>query len=258
MHTRPEISSSSAAVAAAEEAKQWVAIADAIPSDWTDVAPTELAVIGFHDPAEDLARRAERWTHRLPDTTLTSLAMFAAALARAESEAWERDEPHLATQAYEDRRFLAGDRIVHWAVPWLDTVGRCYSELRTVTHSARDGLLAVADHLRVAPDLGVASGTSAPGEDAYGPKAPHRIDGIGLRSLWSGALILDATLVSMTGGTDIAVAIDSSDLRTDLSALFWIAGGRWGGMASRHPGSAALWRALAERADRTCMALSAI
>jgi hypothetical protein len=184
--------------------------------------------------------------------------MFAAALARAESEAWDRDEPHLATQAYEDRRFLAGDRVMHWAVPWLDTAGRCYPDLRSVAHSARNELLAIADHLRVAPDLGVTSDAAALGEDAYGPKTPHRVDGLWLRSLWSGALILDATLMSITGDTGIEAAVASPDHRTDLSALFWIAGGRWAGMASRHPGSAALWRALADRADRTCVGLSAL
>jgi hypothetical protein len=258
MHTRPEPPDSNAVEAAATEARQWVAVADAVPSDWADVVPTESAVIGYHDPAEDLDRRAARWAHRLPDHSLSSLAMFAAALARAESEAWDKDEPHVATRAYEDRRFLAGDRLVHWAVPWLDTVGRCYSELRSVTHAARDELLALADHLRVAPDLGVSNDASALGEDAYGPKTPHRIDGSALRSLWSGTLILDATLISMMGHTDIATALRSRDHRTDLSALFWIAGGRWAGMASRHPGSATLWRALADRADRTCMALSLV
>ncbi len=258
MHTRPEESISAAALAAAEEARQWLAVADVIPADWADVAPLEAAVIVFHDPAEDLERRASRWTHRLPDHTLPSLAMFAAALAQAESEAWQRDEPHVATQAYEDRRFLAGDRIVHWAVPWLDTAGRCYTELRGATHSARDDLLAIADRLRVAPDLGVDDAAAALGEDAYGPRAPHRIDAAGLRSLWSGALVLDATLVSMTGGTDIEMAVGSRGHRSDLSALYWIAGARWAGMANRHPGSAALWRALADRADRTCVALSAM
>ena len=254
MPTRPESSFSNAASAAAHEAASWLTIADAVPSEWGDVVAGESEVIRFHDPSSDLERRAARWSHRLPDHRLPSLALFAAALAHAESEAWERDEPHLATQAYEDRRFLAGDRIVHWAVPWLDTVGRCYADLRAVAHAARNSLLEIADHLRVAPDL---DGASAPGEDAYGPVAPHTTDGPALRSLWSGTVLLDATLRSMTGGTDVEAAIADRDHRTDLSALYWIAGGRWAGMADRHPRSAALWRSLAQRADRTCVALAA-
>jgi len=256
MPTWRDVPASGAAAAAGREASRWLEVADGVPGGWDDVAPTEAAVIGFHDPGDDLERRARRWSHRLPDHSLGSLAAFAAGLARAEADAWERDEPHIATQAYEDRRFLAGDRIMHWAVPWLDAAGRCYPRHRATAHPARDRLLDIGDHLRPAPDLGVDSGLYEFGEDAFGPLAPIRVDPAGLRSLWSGAMLLDATLVSLMGHTDLAAASSDVSVIDDLSTLYSVSAARWSGLADAHQGSGALWGALAARALRTTLALS--
>lgn len=256
MPIRPEAEGSAAADAAEAEAARWLIVADGVPGDWEDVAPAELAVVRFHDPTEDLERRAARWTHDLPDHRLGSLALFAAGLARAESDAWRNGDFHIATQAYEDRRFLAGDRLIHWAVPWLDAAGRCYSQHRDVAHGARDELLALGDHLRPVPDLGVDGGLRSIGEDSYGAIAPVRVDGEGLRSLWSGALLLDATVLSMTGASDPSALINDPAHRGELAVLFENAAGRWTAMAKRHPGTGLLWRDLAARAARSAGAVS--
>jgi len=256
MPIRPEAEPSEAAAAASTEAVRWLIVADGVPADWQDVAPVEMAVVRFHDPSLDLEQRAARWSHALPDHRLGSLALFAAGLAGAEAEAWRRGDPHIATRAYEDRRFLVGDRIIHWAVPWLDEAGRCYREHRDMTHRARDELLSLGDHLRPAPDLGADAGLRAMGEDAYGPVAPVRVDGGGLRSLWSGALLLDATVRSLTGEVGSRGLVVDAAHSGVLARLFENAAGRWADMARRHPGTGLLWNDLARRAARSAQAVS--
>lgn len=248
MPTRPE-ASSGAAEAASAEAGRWLEVLDAVPEPFQDVVPTEAAVIGFHDPGDDLDRRAARWTHRFPDHRLESLASFGAGLATAEAEAWQSDQPHVATQAYADRRFFAGDRVLHWAIPWLDAVGRCYPEHRGAAHRGRDTLLAVGDALRPAPDLGVEVG-AAFGEDAYGPIAAQ-CDEPYLRSLWSGALLLNATVRSIGGGSDLRAILQSPSGVEDLAELYTVAAARWKALAGSHPGTASLWSSLSNRATRT-------
>jgi hypothetical protein len=224
-----------------------------VPADWDDVPPVEAEVVVFFDPAEDLGRRAGSWGHRLPDTTLWSLASFGAGLAMAEARAWERDEPHVATRAYADRRFLLGDRILHWSVPWLDAAGRCYPEYRDTAHRGRELLLRLADRLRPAPDLGATAGLTAPGEDTFGPLTLDVPLGDWVRSLWSGAVVLDATVRSLIGGGG---ELDlTGPGRADVAMLFSVAAARWTNMAAAHPGSARLWRDLAARAESTATRL---
>lgn len=230
-----------------------MAIAECAPQDWDDVPPTEAEVVAFSDPADDLAKRAGSWGHELPDVSLWSLASFGAGLAMAEAQAWERDEPHVSTRAYADRRFLLGDRILHWAVPWLDTAGRCYPVYRESAHKGRELLLRLGDRLRPSPDLGATEGLAPPGEDAYGPLTLDVPLGDWVRSLWSGAVILDATVRSLIGGSG------ELDLggpgRADVAMLFEVAAARWTTMAAAHPGSARLWRDLAARAEGTAARL---
>jgi hypothetical protein len=238
MPTAPE---HPAASAARTEAATWARLAGWAVPWWEDVAPTEVAVVAFFDPAGDLDRRAHAWGHRFADHGLASLAAFAAGLAHTEAEAWEGDDPVVATRAYATRRHLLGDRILHWAVPWLDAAGRCYPQLRDVAHGHRDALLGIGDRHRPAPDLGAS--LALPGEDGYGP-----VDVAGppaLRSIWSGMVLLDATVASL-GGT-----LDGTAVRRDLATLYQVAAGRWRSMAAVRPGSAALWRDLAARADAT-------
>ncbi len=200
---------------------------------------TEFSVTG-HDPSGDLARRARNWglTDLAPD--LASLCRFAAALA--EAEAWNEDRPEVATRAYESRRLLLGDRIVHWAVPWLDIAGRCHPEVREPAHDARDRLLDLGDLGRVAVALSGSEGLIIPGEDSLGP-----LDGDHpLGSLPTGTVMVEATWRSLGG--------DQAEAE-DLATLYETAAQRWISMALAHPGTARLWLDLAHRAERTAISL---
>lgn len=221
-----------AADAARDEAGLWASLIDAVPEHWDDVPATELATVAFFDPGEDLAARAARWSHALPDQTLGSLAAFAAGLAIAEAEAWDRDEPHVATRAYEDRRFLASDRIVHWAIPWLDAVAEADAELRAAMLDHRTVLLELGDRLRPAPALIESEGTVLDGHDAFGPLEPPEPIG----SVRTGMVLLRSQ-------RDAAPTL--------LAALHESAAARWRGLAWAHPGTAQLWTDLAARADAT-------
>lgn len=137
----------------------------------------ELTVTGF-DPNEDLNRRGRWWSHRFPSDRLPDVLAFGVALAAAEGDAWGSNDPVVATRAFEDRRFLLSDRLIHWLVP-----------LTYVTEGAgpfRDGLLALGDRLRVAPLLTGDEGLHPPGEDSFGPlEARLRLD-LGPPGRWIG------------------------------------------------------------------------
>ncbi|MDH3397368.1 MAG: hypothetical protein OEM81_05980 [Acidimicrobiia bacterium] len=223
---------------------------------WDDLAATEADVVRFHDPRQELLRRAGAWGYELGRGDLADLARFAGALAGAETEAWRHDEPHVATQALEHRKFLVGDRIVHWAVPYLDAVGRCYPELRERAHDDRDLLLGLGDAMRLAPALVGHEGVAVPGEDSLGPidiPAPPRER---LLSVWSGLVILRATLASMLGrplsGRHLKEAwMSDPGFRADLATLYDVAGRRWFRLAQSYPGTSRLWLDLSDRARRT-------
>ncbi len=120
----------------------------------------ESTVTGF-DPLDDLNRRGRWWAHRFDVGGLIEVVAFGVALAMAETDAWQRDDPVVATRAFEDRRFLFSDRLVHWVVPLtFVTAG---------TEQLRDLLLAMGDRLRPAPVLTGAEGLYPPGEDSFGP-----------------------------------------------------------------------------------------
>lgn len=247
---------SEAARAARVEAGRWMEIAAAGELEFADIPPTEAAVVGYFDPGADLQRRASEWNHVLPDQTLPSLARFAAGMALAEADAWDGDDPSTATMAYEQRRFLLGDRILHWAVPWLDQMGRCYHDRRETLHTARDHLLVLGDRHRPAPVLVEGEGLTLPGEDSLGRTALDEDLDRWLRSIWSGILITDATVRSMTG--DITANRNHSLTGIPLlSDYYAIAANRWESLASDHPGSARLWLDLAARARRTTLRLEA-
>ena len=176
-----------------------------------------------------------------------------------EADAWERDDAIVATQAFEDRRFLFADRVVHWAVPWADVAGRCHPHVRPQADRLRDALLDLGERLRPAPLLTGSEGLHPPGEDSYGPVA----QGAGLRSslasLHCGTVIFEATVQSMTGSsggrTFTAAQLADHRLRVDLASLFENASMRWSRMAGEHPGTERLWRDLACRAAMTVQLL---
>ena len=254
----------SAASAADRESEFWATLARrwspaARPEQWSDRAARELDVVVFYDPADDLERRANRWGHSLAGHGLDDLALFAAGLAQAEAEAWRDDRPDVAVQAFEERRFLLADRILHWAVPWLGTMGRCYPDVREDAHGFRDGLLQLADVMRPAPRLTGAEGLHPVGQDGFGPVALDVSLSRWLDSLWSGSLLLQATVSSVTGIERSSRSLDAADLTPrhahDLATLFEVNATRWYGLAGRHPGSAALWLDLGDRAADTARRL---
>jgi hypothetical protein len=254
----------SAAATARAEAELWIGIVAGIAAvrlAHPDPGPREVDVTGF-DPTNDLNRRAARWGHRLASSDLAELGRYAAALAVTEAEAWERDDAIVATRAFEDRRFLFSDRIVHWGVPWADVVGRCHPPVREPAHEVRDRLLDLGDRLRPAPLMTGDEGLHLPGEDSLGP-LPGAISTVEiLASLHCGTVIFEATAASLTGGPHPRrfdqEELDDVRLRRDLVSLFQVAAARWAVMAESHPGTARLWRDLARRADRTAELLDPV
>ena len=135
----------------------------------------EEMVTGF-DPIEDLDRRGRWWSHRFPSDRLADVLAFGVALAVAERDGWDTDDAVVATRAFEDRRFLLSDRLIHWVVP--------LTYVTTDADALRDGFLALGDRLRVAPLLTGDEGIHPPGEDSYGPLAMAlRID-LGSPNRW--------------------------------------------------------------------------
>ena len=247
----PTGSEPGAAEAARREATVWHGIAMAWkpglhPVVWADIPGREADVVGRHDPVEDLKRRTSRWGYSLGDGDFADLSRFASALALAEADAWADDRPHVATRAYEDRRFLVADRLIHWAIPWLDAVGRSHPESQAAAEDALDHLLLMGDEMRVAPELAAAEGRYPPDHDAYGPLEWGAVED-GIDSLWSGGVVSGATISSMTIRSQIG--------RIELSEIFDLFTLRWRRLADAHEGSAELWRALSHRAERTARGL---
>ncbi|MDH3605767.1 MAG: hypothetical protein OER12_02085 [Acidimicrobiia bacterium] len=260
---------SEAAIAASAEAVLWVEITQEWEPArhrelWDDLPPTESAVVRYFQPDADLERRARYWGYEFVERDLADLCRLGAALARAEAEAWERDEPHIATRAYADRRFLLGDRLLHWAVPWLEAAGRCHPPERGAAEPARLTLLELGDRLRPAPVLTRGTeGLFAPGEDSYGPiETPGPLPDY-LLSVWSGRVVMKATLESLGATRLVERAIPEAwlanrDTRDLMRVMYEVAEPRWLGIAAEHPGSAQLWRDLAARAGRTAVAIGSL
>jgi len=216
----------SAAEAAHEEAQHWAFIASLaeLLTQGEDVAPTELTITGF-DPSAELAKRTEAWFHTLADHSLASLARFAAGLADAEAKAWAGKDPSVATRALADRRFLLGDRIVHWAVPWLVSFGVAEPDSGPEAVAVVERLLALGDKHRPAPALTGSEGLFPPGCDSIG-ELPGGLDPTTLANGWVWA-----------------------NPQTELGPEpFEAALALWSDMAEAHPGTEQLWRDMARRA----------
>ncbi len=205
----------SAAERALEEAEFWREAATSLSAAIDELAMTEQSVTGF-DPSDDLAKRARRWSYAFENHSSVSLATFAAGLAAAEAEAWKRDDPIIATQALSDRRFLFGDRIVHWLVPVL-----LATDAPSTSVLAED-LLVLGDRHRPAPALTGSEGLYPPGHDSIGPVVDS---------------IADAPLLNGW----VAEHVDSEG--------YVRAAGLWHTCAERHPGTARLWLDLATRCE---------
>ena len=222
------------------EAERWEELAahwtpEAAPGLWEKRPPIEREVVVFHDPADDLHTRAQEWAHEFEEHDLSSLAAFACGLALSEAEAWDSGSADVATRAYEGRRYLLGDRIIHWAVPWLEAVRLQDEQHAETAETDRDFLLDLGDEMRVAPLLPGSEGLVLEGYDSFGP-IEHEHHGH-LRSLWSGAL-----WIHLHEGVDLARYYADAALR-------------WEAMALTRTGSAQLWADLAQRAVNTAIRL---
>lgn len=229
------------------EKLRWVEVSEhwtrsATPDLWDDRPPIEKDVIRFHDPHRDLTKRAGDWGYELPGDDLPALASFAAGLASAEADGWKMEKPDLATRAYESRRFLLADRLIHWAVPWLDAVGRTYPNYQEPAHADRDMLLDLGDEGRVAPSLPGREGIRVTGEDSFGPIQQDRPLQEWSSSLWSGVVLL---------GCDL-------EATANLAGLYELASTRWADLATLHPGTAEFWEDLSLRATTTVEQLGEI
>jgi hypothetical protein len=157
---------STAAVGARRDVTSWRCLLAEVVTHLPDVR--EVDVTGF-DPRADLARRGEWWGHILESDRLAEVLAFGVALAEVEVEAWERNDPVVATRAFEDRRFLYSDRMVHWVVPVTFRSDRLAD--------LREEMLRLGDRLRVAPLLTGDEGLHPPGEDSFGrPEVELRLD----------------------------------------------------------------------------------
>jgi hypothetical protein len=225
----------SAAAKARDEADRWsfvLSLAELLASGWDRPDPTEAAVAGF-DPEADLERRARAWSHRVDTPTLPALLEFGAALCIAEAEAWEAGDRVTATKALEDRRFLLGDRVLHWAVPWLVTVGSTQADWAPEAMAAVESLLELGDTHRVAPALAELEGLVPPGHDSLGPLP----EGLVTEYVGGGWLFQDPQTQVGSEPYEAAAAL-------------------WEQMAEGHPGSERLWRDLAARARRSAELLT--
>ena len=212
-----------AADSARQEATEWMFIATIsdLLGEYAVPPATEVDVTGF-DPSDDLERRTASWFHRLPDHRLASLARFAAGLATAEADAWERDDPSVSTRALSERRFLAGDRIIHWAVPWTVSFGSLDLESGPEAVAVVERMLMLGDQHRVAPALTGNEGLYPPGHDSIGPLQEELDTTTALCGWFFGAGVVEASAF-------------------EASAALWM------DLADRHPGSARLWLDYAER-----------
>ena len=223
---------------------------------WRDVAATETEVVPEVDPRGDLERRARQWGYPLAQADLPDLARFAAALALVEAEGWDSDDGVLATQAYEARRFLAADRILPWAVPWLIGVARCYPETRVDATVTAEALLELGDRHRPAPVLVGGEGLGLPGYDGYGPmdEPAELLDR--MCSLWGGIVVFRRSVSSMVGAEverrrDAVRWLSNDWFRGNLVTWYEVAGVRWDRLVESHPGTARYWTDLAQRAAGT-------
>ncbi len=219
-----------------EEFELWVEAARSVElmlETWSDLRPSEALVVDLYNPAPDLQRRALRWSHEFRTGELPELLAFGAGLVEAELEASAEDRPDVVAKALNERRFLLGDRILHWAVPWLEAAG-------PTAEGPLHVLLALGDLHRPEPDLTGNEGLTAPGEDRFGSLGPAP-----LSSLLCGGVVFESMAVSwgstrsaLREGVLPSMAVSWLDRQAD----------RWEEIRAGHPGSAALWRDLGARA----------
>lgn len=237
MRTRSE-GNDPATLAAVREAAEWERIITLVEGAFPDGGPTEASVVRFHDPRPDLGARGARWGFTPATGSLVEVARLAGGLALAEAAARRDGDADIALAAFVERRHLVGDRLVHWAVPWLLAASAGPGDDAGV---AARLLLEVADRLRPAPATGGTEGLFPPGEDSYGPvERVAPIDEL-VTSVWSGIA---------PGGPGRRSGRDADEFEAAASG--------WRRLAAEFGGTARLWIDLASRAERTAALLRGV
>ena len=261
MHTLPKTATHPAAQKASDEAQVWASIAaDWAESEhfhvWGDVPGNERSVVHLYDPANELQRRAKYWRYDCAGHDLADLALFSAGLAQAEADAWLDDRAHVATKAYEDRRFLLGDRILHWAVPWLEMISRWHPDRSERASKTQRVLLEIGETHRPAPAFTGTEGLVVPGFDGYGPLDSGEPMTTAILSVWSG-IVISVNQLSDLRHADLSTRrieeawMSDAGFRKALRTQYSAGAHRWDQLAAQYPGSAQLWMDLAHRAMRT-------
>lgn len=236
----------------AGEASRWMRItriAAALVARGSMPEPYELGIVGGFDPTRVLVATMEQWEYRPRTLLLPELVRFGGYLAAISADASMSGDETTARRSRAARRRLLADRIIHWAVPWLDAIVRSEPEVAASAREARDLLLELAETHRAAPVPEGSEGLLVPGFDGYGPI--HTDLAEALATLRCGD-VLGAPVLEMIG---LGLTGYSMPLTTRqalaLGRHFVTVQQRWDYLAGRAPGSSQYWRDLAGRARNT-------
>lgn len=240
------------ATSPAGEASRWMRvtrIAAALAARGSMPEPYELGIVGGFDPTRALVSTMEKWDYRPRTLLLPELSRFGGYLAAISADASMSGDETVARRARIARRRLLADRVVHWAVPWLDAIVRSEPEVAASAREARDLLLGLAETHQAAPVPEGSEGLLVPGFDGYGPI--HTDLGDSLATLRCGDVLGEPVLESIgLGLTGYTIPLTPHQALA-LGRHFLTVQQRWDYLAGRAPGSSQYWRDLAGRARLT-------
>lgn len=207
--------------------------------------PHELGIVGGFDPTRLLLAAMDRWHYKPRSFDLPELARFGAYLAAIATDAAACGDDNAATRARVALRRLLADRVLHWAVPWLDAIVRSEPQVAAQARDARDMFLDLAEQHRAAPVPEGSEGLMVPGFDGYGPMNIEL--GAALSTLRCGDVLGEPLLSDIGVSWPIAMPLTPADAMA-LGRHFLTVQQRWDQLAGRFPGSAQYWRDLSGRA----------
>lgn len=240
------------ATSPAGEATRWMRVtrlSSALAARGSMPEPYELGIVGGFDPTRALVSVMEQWDYRPRTLLLPELVRFGGYLAAISADAAENSDVATARRARTARRRLLADRIVHWAVPWLDAIVRSEPEVAMAAREARDILLGLAETHRAAPVPEGSEGLLVPGFDGYGPIHTDLADT--LSTLRCGDVLGEPVLESIGLGLSGYTLPLTTNQALALGRHFLTVQQRWDYLAGRAPGSSQYWRDLAGRARLT-------
>ncbi len=234
------------------EATRWMRVARAsaaLAARGSMPDPHELGIVGGFDPTRVLVSSMEQWDYRPRSLTLPELARFGGYLAAISADATTRGDDAGARRADIVRRRLLADRVVHWAVPWLDAIVRSEPAVAAAAQEARNLLLGLAETHQAAPVPKGSEGLLVPGFDSYGPINTDLSDS--LATLRCGDVLGRPVLESIGLGINGYAVPLTAHQALALGRHFMTVQRRWDYLAGRAPGSSQYWRDLAGRARLT-------